>query len=98
MAEAKRVVVNPKRTHRLWNDERLHRPTETRKRLAWASARCGAARQRSQASTVATPPTTMMPPPLPSESRFRLTSGCALMWATLAAPGMEYTVGSAPSK
>ena len=43
MAEAKRVVVNPKRTHRLWNDERLHRLTETRKRLAWAFARCGAA-------------------------------------------------------
>jgi hypothetical protein len=32
IAEAKRLVVNPKRTHRLSNDERLHRPTETRGR------------------------------------------------------------------
>ena len=41
---------------------------------------------------------TMMPPPLPSESRFRLTCGCALMWVTLAACGMEYTVSLVPSK
>ncbi|COY30195.1 Uncharacterised protein [Mycobacterium tuberculosis] len=37
------------------------------------------------ATTAAVPPTTMIPAPLPSESRFRLTCGWAVMWATLAA-------------
>ena len=41
----------------------------------------------STASTVAAPPTTMMPLPLPSESRFRLTRGWALMCPTFAALG-----------
>lgn len=39
----------------------------------------------SVATTAAVPPTTMIPAPLPSESRFRLTCGWAVMWATLAA-------------
>src|SRR5689334_3691166 len=50
------------------------------------------------ASTLALPPTTMMPAPLPSESRFRLTRGCALMCLTFAALGIEYTITSEPSK
>jgi hypothetical protein len=37
------------------------------------------------------------PLPLPSESRFRLTCGRALMCAIFAAFGIEYTVTSLPS-
>src|SRR6478735_3940842 len=42
--------------------------------------------------------TTTVPLPLPSESRFRLTCGRALMCAIFAAFGIEYTVTSLASK
>ena len=50
------------------------------------------------ASTRAGPPTTMIPPPLPSESRFRLTCGWLRTWRTWAAPGSVYTTMAVPSK
>jgi hypothetical protein len=46
-------------------------------------------RSGSTASIVAVPPTAMIPEPFPSESRFRLTRGWALMCATFAAFGIE---------
>lgn len=33
IAKSEGLVVNPKRTHRLWKDERLQRPSKTRKRM-----------------------------------------------------------------